>query len=606
MTPLGAETHSLDITRKPSMDHHEAVDILGPPGPWVVGGPGRCGKTRLVNMLWENDGPIAGFPLEGLFSVYLKRRFPFFRSQQKVILEEYLLRPRYIDATRRNAEQPIAYFRSPLTELKAALPADSGHQLSLVGWALARFASDNGRRTWAAFDLHPELIYPRLRRHIPGLKLAVMVRDPREAICATMYWRSDLQPGADRDRQFKHSLIMWCLGVQTGRRLARARPGDVFVFDFNALVAGNAAECRRVAAQFHLDPKAVRDAFDFVPDFGYEPAHGFLSPDGRRRQLLSETELAEISILTRPLLGEAPTPGPAAVGTRPRWTLIVFARAILGLGRLAPSLARKVADSTYFPRRYLTRWINDAQRLVNDLRIGLRCYHDAAREIETEANAPPFFVISGAHGVGKTTVLAACRELLDARRIPVATFHHIVDGVPSKAAQFRADAAANGAPDRTRRWWRGLVPEALKLVLVSALDEARYMRGVNRLLRGAASERRLAIGDRYVYDRLVELRLRRRPAIQRAAVRIVCSLMRRPTLAILLKDRPQAIRGRKQELSVDEIGRYQASLAALYQSLGVNFVEVSVNGRSAEAVAAEIAERILETAGAKRLAETPP
>ena len=65
--------------------------------PWLVGGPARNGKTTLVNTLYDNKCSKIGFPLEGLFLVYLRNNYPFFKLHKKEILLEYLSRSRYTD-----------------------------------------------------------------------------------------------------------------------------------------------------------------------------------------------------------------------------------------------------------------------------------------------------------------------------------------------------------------------------------------------------------------------------------------------------------------------------------------------------------------------------
>ncbi len=212
-------------------------------------------------------------------------------------------------------------------------------------------------------------------------------------------------------------------------------------------------------------------------------------------------------------------------------------------------------------------------------------------------DAPPFFVISGAHGVGKTTALAACNDWFVAKGIAVTPFHHIAVGVPGKATPNGHETETAAAAPERRGLWGKLAPRPLKLILVTVLDELRYIHGITRILRRAAAEQRIAIADRYVYDRLVGLRMRGRSAIQRAAVRITCSLLRRPTLTILLTDRPDAIYARKAEHTVDEIRRYHHELVTLCQELGIPFIEVPVAGRAPDMLAADIAQRILETVG---------
>ena len=241
------------------------------------------------------------------------------------------------------------------------MPERLRHPVSVIGWTLDRFAEENGGETWAAFDLHPEFRYPRFRRLLPEVRLFVMTRDPREAIAAALFWRGD--PDGMRDAQFKHRLILWCLSLQTGRRLSRRWPSHVHVGDFSALVSGDLAARQQVARCFGVGLDVVDQAYGFTPHFQFDAERGFLLPDGRRVQLLSAVELREISILTSREYSTGIT------DVRPRWRFLFLARAVLALGYISPGFSRAVADLVYYPRRYILRRFNGVRRLVADLRL---------------------------------------------------------------------------------------------------------------------------------------------------------------------------------------------------------------------------------------------
>ena len=330
-----------------------------PNGPWLIGGPGRCGKTHLAETLWEHAGPVAGFPLEGLFTVYSKRWLYGSRQMREDLVEEYVARPRYIDADRKKTEKPAQYFKSTPTQLRQSLPSNRRHPVAIIGWILDCFASENECRTWAAFDLHPEFRYTFFRKHIPGAKLAVMVRDPHEAIAAALFWRGNPGTGVERDVRFKHSLIMYCLAVRVARALARRWPQDVRIFDLNALCDGHDAELASLSSTFGIAPAIARRSFDFTPHFQLDERKEFLLPDGERATLLTSTERAEISVLTN-LDGQ--------IGSRARTGFLLTARFILVLADISPGLARGAGNITYYPLRTVTRLINSARRLILDLR----------------------------------------------------------------------------------------------------------------------------------------------------------------------------------------------------------------------------------------------
>jgi thymidylate kinase len=219
------------------------------------------------------------------------------------------------------------------------------------------------------------------------------------------------------------------------------------------------------------------------------------------------------------------------------------------------------------------------------------------------AAKPALFVIAGAHGVGKTTTLAECLHIFERLGIAVSPFHHILDTRPAAA---KAPPAPPAQKPLRKALWRRLAPGWAKLILISFLNEARYMRGVGGLVRRAREAGAIALADRYVYDRWVDLRIRARPAPQIIAVRLACSLMPRPRLLIRLEDEPAAIRQRKQELETPEIQRYQDDLAGLCERLGLAATTIRIDGRTPQAVAGEAVARMIEALGEEVFAFLQP
>ena len=114
---------------------------------WLIGGAGRSGKTTLADSLQAHSRTIAGFPLEGVFHVYLQRRFPFFRHQRQRLLAEYMDRPRYMDALRTKGGTPAAIISKWMSKSSTtALPDGIDNPIGLFAWLLDRYAADQGRQ----------------------------------------------------------------------------------------------------------------------------------------------------------------------------------------------------------------------------------------------------------------------------------------------------------------------------------------------------------------------------------------------------------------------------------------------------------------------------
>lgn len=297
---------------------------------------------------------MAGFPLEGVFHVYLQRRFPFFRHQRLRLMHEYLSRPRYMDATRTRVEYPTDHFEADADQLIRDIPQTIDNPIALFSWLLDRYAASLGRQHWAVFDLLPELRYPTYRKLIPGIRLAVMRRDPQEAIAEGLFWRSYPESPDDRERRFKSILFQWCLSNTVTRAMAARFGDDVASFSFNALLAGNRDEQGRLARTFDMEPDAIQKAFSFEPNFVYRSDRGFKGPDDAWRHLLTDRELAHIA---------------AAERNRSIYRDI---RILLAVAPRAPVFARTFGDSMMYPGTNLTRRLNTLRQRAFDANAGLR------------------------------------------------------------------------------------------------------------------------------------------------------------------------------------------------------------------------------------------
>lgn len=180
---------------------------------------------------------------------------------------------------------------------------------------------------------------------------------------------------------------------------------------------------------------------------------------------------------------------------------------------------------------------------------------------------------------------ALVHQILADHGVATSTFHHRADKA-SAASIPQSDRT--GPPGWKRRLWR-VLPVSLRAWLVAANDELRYSRSVARRITSVASQGQAAIIDRYVYDRLVDLRLHNRPRQQVWAVEVACRLMRKPDMTFFLIDSPERIHTRKDELSVRQITEYQSALKSLFMRLRISHLEVEIDGRGAAAVAESIA-----------------
>ena len=176
----------------------------------------------------------------------------------------------------------------------------SDHQITLIHNALKLFADQMNSDTWVACDLHPEFRYKKLRKYIPGLNMAIMLRDPRESIAASLYWR-DYPNRCNKNKLiFFHRLQMWVLSAKMG--ITYENDNNIKTFNFNKIIRKDKNERKRLLKTFALDPDVSFIEEHETPHFTYKCDRGFYCPDKVWRPLLSEAEIGIIEKITMPYI----------------------------------------------------------------------------------------------------------------------------------------------------------------------------------------------------------------------------------------------------------------------------------------------------------------
>jgi len=328
--------------------------------PWLIGGPARNGKTTLINALYNNKGSVIGLPVEGLLLVYLRKWRPLLGRQQKELLTEYLSRPRSIDSMKCNTAKPIDFFKTDLNNvLKIVLEDRHEHHIGLIDSALKLFARQNGAITWAACDLHPEFRYKKILQHIEKLNLAVMLRDPRESIAASLYWRDFPQRCINSKSVFYHRLQMWAMSAEISMKCREANVDSIKTFNFNKLVSKDKNECARLSSTFGGEISFYEH--DEPPYFSYVPSRGFYCPDKKWRFLLDDYEINMIEEITMPFLtyfGYEKASNTDANKNKPNKSVLYLLRSSIFIGRRAPYFIKSINDMFCAPASYFRLYLN--------------------------------------------------------------------------------------------------------------------------------------------------------------------------------------------------------------------------------------------------------
>jgi hypothetical protein len=331
--------------------------------PWIFGGSGRCGKTSMVLALNGKEGKIIGFQLEGLFAAYSEKYPVVFSNRiKKILITQYLQRPRYVDVERLKSKKPIAFFTTPLDDILNSIEFNSNNIVPIIASTLDIFAKDNNCETWAAYDLLPEFYFHRFLKYRLKINFATMLRDPRESIAAMLHWRCYPKPPENRDIRFKHSLIIWCLSIQTGLHLRKKYPKNFKVFSFNRIINNDNDEINRISKDIGVSSSLIKEYFSFEPFFTFDSFKGHKTPQGGwDNKLLTQLEYYQIDQLCKPFLREVENslmPKTEVQIVKKLNGFIIFSKVVLLIGKLSPRFAKLIVDMRYFPKRRVFRFIN--------------------------------------------------------------------------------------------------------------------------------------------------------------------------------------------------------------------------------------------------------
>lgn len=219
---------------------------------------------------------------------------------------------------------------------------------------------------------------------------------------------------------------------------------------------------------------------------------------------------------------------------------------------------------------------------------------------------PLFFTIHGPDGVGKTTTCTEVEKIFSRLPLPFSSFHHITGwkrGLKTERLEGPKKAALRGSKEwqpgllhLLLRWiYRRLLPESVKNTYLLVQGYNMYLRKLNAMIYSSYCKDCITFVDRYIYDMATKNLIQ--GSRQRWIHKIFIRLSRNPITAFILTDQAEAIRKRKQELTLKEIASFQQIMFQLFSDRGVNVEQVNVGGRTPQAIAREISQKILDDCG---------
>lgn len=341
----------------------------------LISGPPRCGKTTAATHLRQAAPKrIAVMTVDALLLAMRREDAPSTLQARKDFTTHYLTRPRFIDAAKSQSRRPVDDFGCDLTAVASeAARSEAYGALQLANAALRASAEASDCDCWVAPDLHAEFVFADLAASSSDVALVTVLRDPREAIAAALYWRTFPDRASGGRRILRSRLLHWCLSADVAARLHTAFPVQAFVQRLRSRDRG-------------LDGAAwpgFQAVGDAITAAGADPMHfdrdvsrGWLCPDGAWRALLSDAELHLIETLAHPWFDPAwDAGGERSTGVACRakalfWKAVL--NLLLGVSRADASLAKRSVDWLFSPGAEVRRLLRSGIERVSGHILKLR------------------------------------------------------------------------------------------------------------------------------------------------------------------------------------------------------------------------------------------
>ena len=158
---------------------------------------------------------------------------------------------------------------------------------------LDRVTLHNKRKKWVAADLNAEMIFERLKRIKKDLFLIVLMRNPVEAICASLYWRSYPSICQNSNKVFLYKLLSWKLTLFVAKKTKKKISNSVKIIYFNELKKNSTDNLTFFEERFNLKKSFFKKNY-----FDYDKQKGTFCPDKKWNHLLKESDVNFIKKMT--------------------------------------------------------------------------------------------------------------------------------------------------------------------------------------------------------------------------------------------------------------------------------------------------------------------
>ncbi len=333
--------------------------------PWLIGGPSRCGKSTFADAIAnsaDDDLKSAALRVDALLHKYRKKNRFKNKHEADNFLKTYLQRPRYMNPECTEKLCPVDDANDSIENVITKTNPTAGMTpLDIIFCALNVMAENKKKESWVVLDLLPELYFEKYKATLNNLKLLIIIRDPIEAIAASMYWRSyPTRTSVCGKKTIEYFLFLWCLSASTSSMLKEKYPDDVFIISTDELFCGEPIlpddfKSKTLFAE-------LENYYSGLPYFSFkctESTH--YCPDNTWHKLLNENEITYIDKYKKIYWQDMFMSGNHNNLLNNEISLI---NGLLKVAKFNPIAAKLISDNLYMPKRAVNNFLARLKSLI--------------------------------------------------------------------------------------------------------------------------------------------------------------------------------------------------------------------------------------------------
>ena len=203
------------------------------------------------------------------------------------------------------------------------------------------------------------------------------------------------------------------------------------------------------------------------------------------------------------------------------------------------------------------------------------------------------FTINGADGAGKSSILNQISKIVEYFPFEVELIHHNKGGV-KKSRPIKQVNKSFFRKILTHIYVN--LPKIFKEIWLYFTHYYRYTINMNSFVMKNTLSSKIVILDRYIYDLWAKDKVKSDLSYFTISFvyNIFCRIVKFPSKAYFIYDKPENIYKRKKELTINQINFFQIYLTKVFKKIGVSFKKVLVKNNKPNDIAKRILEDIIE------------